>query len=60
MRKLLAACAAVLSLSAPAIAFADKPPKDQVPEIDVGSAAKGIALLIAGLLVVGEGLRRRR
>ena len=67
MRKLLAACIAALSLSTPSIAFADndndnngkgKPPK--VPEIDVGTGAKGIAVLVAGLLLVGEGLRRRR
>jgi hypothetical protein len=30
------------------------------PEIDATSGAMGIAVLVAGLLLVGEGLRRRR
>jgi hypothetical protein len=58
-----------LCVSAPAIALADdsrnynppkKPPPVLVPEIDVTAGAKGIAVLIAGLLLAAEGLRRRR
>ena len=30
------------------------------PEIDAGSGARAIALLVASLMLVGEGLRRRR
>ena len=30
------------------------------PEIDAGSGARAIAILVASLLLVGEGLRRRR
>jgi hypothetical protein len=63
MKKLIAVVVAFLSLGAPAIALADKgakPPPVVVPEIDVTAAAKGIAVLIAGLLLAAEGLRRRR
>ena len=65
---------ATLAGSAPAFALGDlylwfaKQPKDgndvpvkvSAPEIDVNAGSKGIALLIAGLLLAGEGLRRRR
>jgi hypothetical protein len=67
MKKLIAVVVAFLSVSAPAIALAannnnppKKPPPVVVPEIDVTAGAKGIAVLIAGLLLVAEGLRRRR
>lgn len=36
------------------------PPTVAAPEFDVGSAALGAGILIAGLLLVAEGLRRRR
>ena len=36
------------------------PPTVAAPEIDVVSAALGAGILIAGLLLVAEGLRRRR
>jgi hypothetical protein len=32
----------------------------KVPEIDVTAGSKGIAVLIAGLLLAAEALRRRR
>lgn len=65
--------AALLVASAPAFAFGDifNYLQDQrnrrvesqerigAPEIDVSSGTKGIAILVAGLLLVGEGLRRR-
>lgn len=36
------------------------PVQVSAPEIDVNAGAKGVALLVAGLLLLGEGLRRRR
>ena len=35
------------------------PTQVSAPEIDAASGARAIAVLIAGLLLVGEGLRRR-
>jgi len=64
---------AVLTISAPAFALGDlrdalkdaqgqKDDRTRVaaPEIDVTAGSKGIAVLIAGLLLAAEGLRRRR
>ena len=61
---------AVLTVSAPAFALGDlrealrerKEEQTRVaaPEIDVTAGSKGIAALIAGLLLAAEGLRRRR
>lgn len=58
----------LLVSSAPAWALGEiwkrPPPGDRTvvaaPEIDVNAGTKGIAVLVAGLLLVGEGLRRRR
>lgn len=76
MKKLLAAiglAAAALTASAPAFALGDlrdalkqaQERKDErtrvaAPEIDVTAGSKGIAVLIAGLLLAAEALRRRR
>ena len=73
MRKVLAMAGmavAVLCTSAPAFALGDlrdalrerKEEQTRVaaPEIDVTAGSKGIAVLIAGLLLAAEGLRRRR
>ena len=38
----------------------DTRPTVAAPEIDVTAGSKGIAALIAGLLLAAEGLRRRR
>jgi len=38
----------------------DERPRVSAPEIDVTAGTKGIALLVAGLLLAAEGLRRRR
>jgi hypothetical protein len=38
----------------------DPPTRVAAPEIDVASGSKAIALLVAGLLLAAEGLRRRR
>lgn len=61
---------AMLSASIPAFALGDRYPvvnttpgdqtKVSAPEIDVTAGTKGIVVLIAGLLLAGEGLRRRR
>ena len=60
---------AVLGTSAPAFALGLIPglkpppttrPTVAAPEIDVTAGAKGIAGLIAGLLLAAEGYRRRR
>ena len=73
MRKVLALAGiavSVLCTSAPAYALGDlrdalkerKEERAQVaaPEIDVTAGSKGIAVLIAGLLLAAEGFRRRR
>lgn len=76
MKKLFAAVGltvAALSASAPAFALGDlrealkeaqgrQDDRTHVsaPEIDVNAGSKGIAVLIAGLLLAAEGLRRRR
>ena len=72
MKKLLAVCgvaAVLLSASAPVFALGDRDPRVirpgdrtnvSAPEIDVTAGAKGIAALIAGLLLAAEALRRRR
>lgn len=76
MKKLLAVVgltAAALTASAPAFALGDlrdalkeaQERKDErtrvaAPEIDVTAGSKGIAVLIAGLLLAAEALRRRR
>jgi hypothetical protein len=67
--------AGLLISSAPAFALGDcrdghqlacinDPPKDRpkvsAPEIDAAAGAKGLAVLVGVLLLVGEGLRRRR
>jgi len=65
--------AAIFTVSAPAFALGelrdalkdaqaqkDERTKVAAPEIDVTAASKGIAVLIAGLLLAAEGLRRRR
>ncbi len=36
------------------------PTSVSAPEIDVGAGAKGIGLLVIGVLLAAEGLRRRR
>lgn len=65
--------AALMITSAPAFAFGDifnylrdqrnrkieRQERIAAPEIDVSAGTKGIAILVAGLLLVGEGLRRR-
>ena len=73
MKKIAAISGLVVTLlaaSAPAIALGDRDPKPAppsserpkvaAPEIDVTAGTTGIAVLIAGLLLVAEGLRRRR
>ena len=73
MKKLIAMfglVVTVLAVSAPAFALGDlrealrerKEDRTRVaaPEIDVTAGSKGIAVLIAGLLLAGEALRRRR
>lgn len=59
----------MLSASVPAFALGDRyPVKDRpgdrtrvsAPEIDGSAGTKGIVVLIAGLLLAAEGLRRRR
>jgi hypothetical protein len=62
MKKLIAIMLALVFVSAPAIALAggNNPPKKVVPEIDAATGAKGIAVLITGLFLAAEALRRRR
>jgi hypothetical protein len=68
MKKFVAASGVVVSLlSAGVPAFAlgagpsnSNPPPVKVPEIDVTAGSKGIAVLIAGLFLAAEALRRRR
>ena len=73
MKKLIAVCglmAVLLSASVPVFALGDRDPRVirppggrpnvSAPEIDVTAGAKGIAVLIAGLLLAAEALRRRR
>jgi hypothetical protein len=74
MKKLIAIsglAVALLSASAPAFALGDRFDNLRnrrdvdrqtvaAPEIDVSAGTKGIAVLIAGLLLAAEGLRRRR
>jgi hypothetical protein len=76
MKKLVAAAGLAVSalvVSAPAFALGDlrdalkeareareERPRVAAPEIDVTAGTKGIAALIAGLLLAAEALRRRR
>jgi hypothetical protein len=38
----------------------DSPTRVAAPEIDLGAGALGIGVLVAGVLLIAEGIRRRR